>query len=147
MTTIVYDHKNKQIAIDGRLNTNGVIVSDNTEKWKSGEFESVWFFTGSPSDDSDLMLLSHNDKPDVKPDSTALVAKNNECWLVTFNGEFCQHTKLNYNFSIGSGWKFALSALDYGASAEEAIVHASKRDVYTGGKITVFDVESMEFME
>ena len=37
--------------------------------------------------------------------------------------------------AIGSGSPFALTAMDMGASAEEAVTMAAKRDSCTGGKI------------
>lgn len=43
--------------------------------------------------------------------------------------------------SIGSGSVFALAAMDAGASAEDAVRIAMKRDVYSGGEITVVQLE------
>lgn len=43
--------------------------------------------------------------------------------------------------SIGSGSVFALAAMDAGSSAEEAVKIAMKRDVYSGGEITVVQLE------
>lgn len=40
-------------------------------------------------------------------------------------------------FAVGSGAAYALSAMELGLSAEEAVVHASKFDPYTGGKVTI----------
>lgn len=40
-------------------------------------------------------------------------------------------------FAIGSGAAFALSALDLGLSVEEAIHHAAKFDIYTGGRVHI----------
>lgn len=37
--------------------------------------------------------------------------------------------------AIGSGVNFAMSALDFGCNAFEAVKHACKFDVYSGGKI------------
>jgi len=40
-------------------------------------------------------------------------------------------------YAIGSGAAFALSALDLGLSVEESINHASKFDIFTGGRVTI----------
>lgn len=40
-------------------------------------------------------------------------------------------------FAIGSGAAFAMSALYLGLSAKEAVQHAARFDLYTGGEITV----------
>lgn len=43
--------------------------------------------------------------------------------------------------AIGSGTRFALAAMDFGRTAEEAVQYASLRDIYTGGEITVLHLE------
>ena len=43
--------------------------------------------------------------------------------------------------SIGSGSVYCLAAMDAGASAEDAVKIAMKRDVYSGGEITVVQLE------
>lgn len=42
---------------------------------------------------------------------------------------------------VGSGSNFAFGALDAGASAKKAVKIATKRDVYSGGKVNVINVE------
>lgn len=139
MTTIAYDHKNKVIAIDGRYHASDVILTDSAIKWRKTE-EGVWFFCGAQSDESYLMSLSHNQKLNVPPNASALLIRSGKCILVCSSGEYCEHTELTCNHSIGSGWKFALSALKLGKSAKEAVIHASQMDIYTGGDIHVFCV-------
>lgn len=43
--------------------------------------------------------------------------------------------------SIGSGSVYCLAAMDAGASAEDAVKIAMKRDVYSGGEITIVQLE------
>lgn len=52
--------------------------------------------------------------------------------------------KANY-LAIGSGSDYALSAMEIGKSAEEAIREAMKHDIYTGGDVDV--VECSQFYE
>lgn len=47
---------------------------------------------------------------------------------------------LSFPAAIGSGRKYALGAIEAGASLEEAVRVASKWDVYTGGEIKVWDI-------
>ena len=47
-------------------------------------------------------------------------------------------------YAIGTGAEYALCALDAGASAEEALKIAMKRDVYTGGEVYSLHLESEE---
>jgi hypothetical protein len=41
----------------------------------------------------------------------------------------------------GSGYKFALGAMDHGKSAKDAVKYAMTRDIYTGGKVKVIKVK------
>jgi len=43
--------------------------------------------------------------------------------------------------AVGSGGKFALGAMAFGASAEEAVEVASEFDIYTGGSVQSMSVE------
>ena len=43
--------------------------------------------------------------------------------------------------AIGSGSAYALAAMDMGASAEDAVRAAMKRDIYTGGRVRTMRVE------
>lgn len=43
--------------------------------------------------------------------------------------------------AIGSGMYYALTAMDCGCSAEEAVKMAAKRDVNTGGEIRIFKIQ------
>ncbi|GAI22667.1 unnamed protein product, partial [marine sediment metagenome] len=43
--------------------------------------------------------------------------------------------------AIGSGSAYALAAMDMGASAEEAVRAAMKRDIYTGGKVRTMRID------
>ena len=146
MTTIIYDYDKNQIACDSRINADGVVLTDHGVKWKKHADGSVWFFTGNPADDEGLMKLSHNDKPEVEPSCRAIYAKNGFAHLVTFDGPYCAHTRLDYSHAIGSGWKFALSALGFGCNAEKACAFASEKDCYTGGRIHVFDLNANGFV-
>ena len=145
MTTVVYNYKQGLIAIDSRITSRDVIVSDEFDKHLSQDSEK-WFFCGTVADSKHLMQLKHDEKPEVKPDSTAIVACDGEVKLVTFNGDHCSHETLKYNFAIGSGANFAISALDFNSDVKSAVEYAAKKDPFTGGKIQVFDVNKMEFI-
>jgi 20S proteasome alpha/beta subunit len=43
-------------------------------------------------------------------------------------------------YAIGSGSDYAITALDYGKSAVEAVKAAIKRDIYCGGRIQVYQL-------
>jgi ATP-dependent protease HslVU (ClpYQ) peptidase subunit len=145
MTTIVYDHKNKQIACDSRITGGGLILTDCATKFKEND-KGLWFFAGIKADVSQLIELEHNSKPEVKPDCSALLIKDKKCFLVAFNGDYCSISENDYNHSIGSGDVWALAAIDMGKTAKEAVEYAMTRDVYTGGKVHVYDIEKAAFI-
>jgi ATP-dependent protease HslVU (ClpYQ) peptidase subunit len=145
MTTIVYHHKDRQITVDSRLTDGRVIISDTFVKHKFKKSE-LWFFCGLAADFADLMDLQHNDKPTVAPDASAITVRNYDVWLVTFSEGYCTHTPLEYNCSIGSGRCFALAALDFGKTSQEAAAYAATRDYLTGGELRTYDIGSSEFL-
>ena len=145
MTTIVYDHKNKQIACDSRTTASNLILTDKAIKFKENE-KGLWFFSGSVADESQLIELVHNDKPDITPDCCAFLVKDGACYLVTFNGDYCAISENKYSHSIGSGGDWALAAIDMGMTAKKAVKYACTRDIGSGGKINVYDIEKAKFI-
>lgn len=49
MTTVVYDHKNKQIACDSRTTCGDIIVDDEAIKYID-KGDKIWFCSGSTGD-------------------------------------------------------------------------------------------------
>lgn len=152
MTTIVYDHKNKLIAVDSRSTSGGLIITDDQQKWHISEDGTVWFLSGCVSDYDMLFDSFKNgdrafDLPEI-PDAIAIIVRNGSVLLrgVTDKGEAWTQ-KLTSNRCIGSGSALALAALDFNCSAVDSVKYAAKRDCYTGGKVHCFDVEKMEFIQ
>jgi ATP-dependent protease HslVU (ClpYQ) peptidase subunit len=152
MTTIVYDHANKLIAVDGRCTSSGMITSDESIKWHTDNDGVIWFLSGCTSDYS-LLFDSFSgrdrayDLPEI-PDAVAFIVRNNSVFLrgVTDKGEAWTQ-ELTHSRCIGSGSSFALAALDFGKSAKEAVEYAATRDCYTGGKVSVYDIALGSFIE
>lgn len=151
MTTIVYDHKARQIAIDSRATSNGLICDDNCEKWQITESGEVWFTCGAVCDE-DLLIecFKEGDRAfDLKviPDANGFVVRGDKVLMrgVTNDGEAWTQV-LTSNRCLGSGSSFGLAALDFGKTAKEAVEYAATRDCYTGGKIHVYDIELGGFL-
>lgn len=149
MTTIVYDHKAKQIAVDGRTTAGSTIKTDSDQKWVSTE-KGVWFIAGSTSDTDRFIEYMESDNPEpprFKMECSAILATRTGVYVcgVTEEGEpwMCP---TNFSDAMGSGEHFALAALDFGCSSREAVEYAATRDSSTGGRVTVFDVDKMEFV-
>ena len=146
MTTIVYDHKAKKIACDSRFTSKGLIINDSGVKFLENE-KGVWFFSGKRCDNDYLAKSDHNKKCDVTPDCSAIVSDpNGNVMIVTPSGDYIEFDYLKESFCIGSGCDLAYAALDFGKSAKEAVEYAMTRDIYTGGKVRVYDVVKRTFI-
>ena len=151
MTTIVYDHKNKQIAVDSRATSGGLITSDEDVKWFYIKNE-LWVMCGALCDKEVIIkAFESGDRAyEIKeiPDANAIVFRDGKVFMrgVTETGEAWTQ-ELTHNRCLGSGSSFALAALDHGKSAREAVQYAATRDCYTGGKVHVFDIESCRFLD
>ena len=145
MTTIVYDHKRKQIACDSRCTGDGVIKTDSLLKYRySGA--ALFFFTGPVSDHEKLVNAYSHGKIE-KCEANAIICVDGKVILCGIDGDELWLETLSYNQGIGSGFKFALAALDFGNTAEESVKYAITRDFYSGGKVHVYDIESAKFLE
>lgn len=151
MTTIAYNHKDKQIAVDSQSSMGGMILSLNEEKWR--ESEGCIFFTCGKSCD-ELMLIDycmgdHEKHKGLIPEASCfMVDLDKTVWhCVVNNDSILMKFELNCSLSIGSGEKFAIAAMDFKMTAKEAVQYAVTRDCYTGGKIHLYDVNSGSFID
>ena len=148
MTTIVYDHENKQIAIDGRLTKGGsTIISDSHIKYVKNDI-GIWFFTGDVCDQKGFMNCY--DKEEIQQavtyNASAILVIGKDVYSAYMDdGYFCKML-IDHNECKGSGELLALAALDHGESALNAINYAMTRDMFTGGKVNVYDIEKGEFL-
>jgi len=140
---MAYHHTDKQIAVDGQSTSNGVIVNHRSDKTINNDI-GLWVLAGCPSDYEALVKLKHNDKCEIEPDCVALLIKEGKVFGVGVSDGLCSHTEYKYNYTLGSGCDFATAAMDFGKSAKQAVEYAMTRDIYTGGKIQVIDVETGE---
>lgn len=141
MTTIAYHHERKEIACDGRTTRGDTIMNDSSEKMV--ERDGVKFFLCGATCDYELLISMYfGTKADLVPEANALVIDGGVVYRIgcQTDGVFWK-CKSGCNDAIGSGWQFALSAMDFGKSAKEAIKYAATRDVGTGGKISVIKVK------
>jgi hypothetical protein len=138
MTTIAYHHGDKQIAIDSRTTSGGLINTDKAIKvYKFNNY--ILFMCGSLSD----IEIFIGEYPDIKTnvDCGGFLIENKVAYGVyEKDGKLCKFT-LTYNDADGSGYAFALAAMDFGCDARGAVKYAMTRDIYTGGRIKVIDVK------
>ena len=145
MTTIVYDHKNRQIACDGRKTRANLIVSDQCKKWTKLEDGGYLFICGAPKDTEKFIEAMSSGKAEKDLDLGGILVKpDGKVYLCSLsdNLEYWE-SETTDNEAIGSGDDFGLAALDFKCSAKEAVEYAMTRDSGTGGKVSVFDCETM----
>lgn len=144
MTTIAY--KDGVIAYDSRQTRNGSIVSDNCTKCEV--VDGVMFFLSGAVCDEQALIAAYFGTPSKQPvESSGFVVDSGKLLLVGHDdktGIWKQPLDLLNPDAIGSGSAYALAAMDMGASAEEAVSAAMKRDIYTGGKIRTININQVK---
>lgn len=149
MTTIVYDHKARQIAVDGRATSGHLINTEEAIKWAQ-DGDDWWFICGAVCDENQFIEYMNAKDPDTPKReiecSAFLVSAGRVYQCVIDEGKQCK-SEINYSDSIGSGSQWALAALDMGKTAAESVEYAKTRDTGTGGKVSVFDIERMGFIQ
>lgn len=143
MTTIAY--KDGIIAYDSRTIRGDYILTDNVNKKRETE-ENFYFMSGSVDEfKAFIELYEKNIQPTHKLDVCAFIVSRCEkriyyaaCWE-TNEGLFLIHkTEVDCAQAIGSGTSFAMTAMDCGKSAIEAVKTAMIRDPKTGGEVHSF---------
>jgi len=139
LTTIAW--KDGKIAYDSRQCRGDTIMSDNVSK-KHKYKNHLFFLTGSCHDFNEFMEaivdgVHENIVYDcsglmVDPDSAVYEvgsSDNTGSWRLDLKDIQAPCT------ALGSGYQYALAAMDLGCTAKEAVQQAAKRDLPTGGKI------------
>ncbi len=140
MTTIAY--KNGVIAHDTRQTRNGTIVSDECQKMTVVDGVS-FFLSGAVCDEKALIAAYFGTPSSVPVECSGYVVDGGRLQMVGHDdktGIWRQDLDLGNPDAIGSGSAYALAAMDMGANAEQAVLAAMKRDIYTGGKVVSFRV-------
>lgn len=138
MTTIAYNHKDKEIAVDSRMTRDGRIISDVVNKiitTKRGTFvlaglsaDCYRFADNYPFFEKQLDCYGF------------AIIESSVYWVSFSEGELCS-MPCEYNESAGSGQDHAITALDLGLSAYDAVKLAIKRDCNSGGEIKVLNIK------
>jgi len=135
MTTIAY--KDGVIAYDGRQTRNDRIVSDSASKCQVVDGVS-FFLSGAVCDEKALIAAYFGTPSPVPVECSGYAVDGGKLLMVGHDentGIWKQELDLANPDAIGSGAQYAIAAMDMGASAEDAVRAAMKRDIYTGGKI------------
>lgn len=135
MTTIAY--KDGVIAYDSRSTRGTTILDDDTNKLQV--VKGVRFLcTGATCDFAALIAAFFGADAPSAVEASALAWDGSALWLVGHDdktGAWKDSLELDRPYAIGSGSNHALTAMDMGATAVEAIQMAKKRDTCTGGRV------------
>jgi hypothetical protein len=141
MTTIAY--KDGVIAYDSRQTRNDRIVSDDAMKHQVVDGVS-FFLSGAVCDEKALIAAYFGTPSQVPVECSGYVVDGGRLLMVGHDdktGVWKQDLDLSNPDAIGSGSPYAIAAMDVGASAEDAVRAAMKRDIYTGGTIRTITIK------
>ena len=135
MTTIAY--KGGVIAYDSRCTRGTTITDDDCEKLQT--VKGVHFLcTGATCDFDALIAAYFGTAASARVEASGYAIDGCTLWLIGHDdktGFWKNRIRLDRSDAIGNGSPFALTAMDMGATAAEAIEMAKKRDTCTGGTI------------
>ncbi|WP_397448144.1 proteasome subunit beta [Pseudomonas sp. NA-150] len=136
MTTIAY--KDGVIAYDSRVTRGTIIDYDDYEKCI--EVKGVKFILTGSSADFPALVDAYFGGPiaPVSLEAEALTIDAGQIYFVGHNkveGAWKSLVLPDRAYAIGSGTCHALTAMDMGATAAEAVEMAKKRDSSTGGQV------------
>lgn len=133
MTTIACD--GMSIAGDGRSTTDNGTICENTDvKVARLQDDSIIGCAGIAHSLSAVRDFVENDGPEPKDARALRLYPDGRCEFLS--GPYWLPASLPA--AIGSGIDLALGAMEAGATAEEAVRIACRRDASSGGQITVF---------
>ncbi|NHC53103.1 proteasome subunit beta [Pseudomonas sp. AU8050] len=141
MTTIAY--KDGVIAYDGRQVRNDRIVSDSAQKCQVIDGVS-FFLAGTVCDEKALIAAYFGTASPAPVECSGYAVDGGKLMMIGHDdatGIWKQDLDPANPDAMGSGAPYALVAMDMGASAEEAVRAAMKRDIYTGGTIRTVTIK------
>lgn len=137
MTTIAIDENS--ISGDSMSTCQDTIVSNSIKKVykKDGV---IYAFAGVLEHCEDLAMFISGESDNVGRDSidgnVVTIDKDGEIRIHWIQDGVYDSGKKTPPFAIGSGGDYALSAMKLGLTSRQAVDHAKKIDLHTGGKIT-----------
>ena len=138
MTTIAY--KDGVIAYDSRRTCDGRIVTDDADKKRERDGH-VFFGCGSTSDILSLIDAFFGTKIEGECDAQVIAVFEGIVTEVIWSEGRLFKYPVDHQYAIGSGSDNAITAMDMGATAAEAVEMAKKRDTCTGGMVRTLEIK------
>jgi len=144
MTTIVWD--GKTLAADSQVSSECARVGKTPKLRQLAEN----LFVAAAGYQSDTLMFevwaAGGFKQDAKP---CIEGDEFQAIVIAPDGVFefesaLMPCPLLYPTAIGSGWMWAIAALDFGATAEDAVKYAATRDVFTNDEVNFVHVTIAE---
>lgn len=139
MTTIAWD--GKTLAVDTLVTCDGGRCASSSKlfHWATDAGEMILAGSGELSQ---LMALVHwlknpeGDKPTVeKMEAVAITVVHQKIQMIQLFDYSLVPFLITGPTALGSGWRWALAAMDHGKNAIQAVEYAMTRDCFTGGEI------------
>lgn len=151
MTTVFYSHKHRVIVSDGQSTHEcGMVMSETTKKYRVLDNGEILFLSGHAADyDNYVKAYLENTKVIFEGDGcSGIVVRSGIPYMLTLqkNGKLCASV-LDYDEAMGSGGVYALCALDFVDTPEQAMRYAMRKDAFTGGQMYILDLPSMKFLD
>jgi 20S proteasome alpha/beta subunit len=148
MTTIAFD--GRYIAIDSRQSQGSYIFNDNGKKIVETD-RYVIFYAGPIGEQMDEAIeLFLNDKAAYRKINAGLIVFDREkrkTIAAYYEEDRISRLNLECIETMGSGGQYAVTAMDCGLRADEAVKKAIERDSGSGGKIHCFDTITGKFIK
>jgi hypothetical protein len=96
---------------------------------------------GSTCDISEFITLYTEGVIDKDLDCSGFIIENSNIYHVTVKNKILKKSPVDYNDAEGGGYAFAISAMDFGKSAKEAVEYAKTRNSSTGGEVKTVEVK------
>lgn len=147
MTVVAYNHKDGELAVDGRTSRGNQIACDKSIKYVKTEL-GTYVFCGFPGEYDDFISeFEGGARPSIAYESHCLLISKGAVHHISQlkDGEdapIFYKMPIDFDYAIGSGMSYATAAMDFGKSAKEAVEYTINRDSSCGGKISVFDVKT-----
>ena len=138
MTTIAFHYEDKEIAVDSRVCCGSVIMTDSRNKII--EKGDLVFVLSGDNASIDALINSYPCANGVS-DAAGFLVKGGVVYAIDCRDDVISESVVDYNDANGDGYSFALSAMDYGCSAHDAVEYAKARNCKTGGKVNVIKVK------
>jgi 20S proteasome alpha/beta subunit len=151
MTTIAYD--GKSLASDSRSTMGSMIYEEDAQKIYpnvgpfavlgiAGDFQAAMDVIDMIKDFSQIEHIRGISSEDIG--NVSLIAMTHDGRLWSYAGDKSCELRTDRPFATGSGGEYALAAMDLGKTAEEAVLYASTRDIYTNNITQVAHIQMEE---